>query len=236
MKRFLILVLAIFMVFAMVACKSEPEKKSGDALPVEKEAGKDALMEQGSSGAKAVDHTGFKIVVSMTEGEDSTAFEIGGKDNIYWYGFGEEGSLFFTEYSGNTYMFLDLDELGKYWIKVADKSLKEEIFTTVVDSLLYNAYDYTDVLSYVGDETKFGRSCSKYTITATEGGVSYSFSILVDKEFGITMGMEFSAGSETVKYTIEPKLSNVTADEAPEGYAAAKACTSFVDEIPIPQM
>lgn len=180
MKRFLILVLAIFMVFAMVACKSEPEKKSGDALPVEKEKGQDALMEQGAS-AKAIDHTGFKIVVSMTDGEDSTAFEIGGKDNIYWYGFGEEGSLFFTEYSGNTYMFWDLDELGKYWIKVADKSLKEEIFTTVVDSLLYNAYDYTDVLSYVGDETKFGRSCSKYTISATEGGVSYSFSILVTR-------------------------------------------------------
>ncbi len=235
MKRFLIFVLAILMVFAMVACKSEPEKKGEDALPVEKEKGQDALMEQGAS-AKAIDHTGFKIVVSMTDGEDSTAFEIGGKDNIYWYGFGEEGSLFFTEYSGNTYMFWDLDELGKYWIKVADKSLKEEIFTTVVDSLLYNAYDYTDVLSYVGDETKFGRSCSKYTISATEGGVSYSFSILVDKEFGITMGMEFSAGSETVKYTIEPKLSNVTADEAPEGYASAKACTSFVDEIPIPQM
>ncbi len=233
MKRFLILVLAIFMVFAMVACKSEPEKKSGDALPVEKEAGKDALMEQGSSGAKAVDHTGFKIVVSMEEGKESISFNIGGKDDVYWYDYSGNGFLF-REHNNSTYMFMKLEAPAtSFWLKVADRSLKEEVFTEIVDALLYNAYEYKDSLSYAGEVTLFGRKCSKYSVSATVEGTSYSFSISVDNEFGITMGMEAAAGAEKINYTINPKLSNVTAEDVPANYAEAKACDTYLDSLTV---
>ena len=76
MKKFLVLILAIIMVLSVVACKNEPEN-GGDSLPVSKEAGQDALIEQGSS-AKALDHTGFKIVVTTQEGNETLSFEIGG--------------------------------------------------------------------------------------------------------------------------------------------------------------
>ena len=226
MKRFLILVLAIFMVFAMVACKSEPEKKSGDALPVEKEAGKDALMEQGESGAKAVDHTGFKIVASLNDGNTPVSVNIGGKDGVYWLDY-SVGSFLFTEHDGSTYMFMK--SATSVWVKVADKSLKEEVFNEIVDSLLYNAYGYKDDLSYVGEVTQFGRKCSKYSVSASVEGKDYSFSIVVDNEFGITMGMEAAAGAEKINFTINPKLSNITADDVPANYAEAKACDTYVD-------
>ena len=231
MKKFLVLIMVVLMVFAMVACKSEPEQKSGDALPVEKEAGKDALMEQGTSGAKAVDHTGFKIVVTMNEGGESLSFNIGGKDDIYWYEV--SGAKFlFQEHNGSTYMFMKLEApMPSFWLKVADKSLKEEVFTEVVDALLYNAYGYKDNLTYVGEVTQFGRKCSKYSVAATVEGTNYSFSIIVDNEFGITMGMEASAGAEKINYTIDPKFSNVTADDVPTDYAAAKACDTFQDSM-----
>ena len=231
MKKFLVLILAIIMVLSVVACKNEPEK-GGDALPVEKEAGQDALIEQGSS-AKALDHTGFKIVVTTTEGKESTSFEIGGRNDIYWVNLGTE-AMFVCEHSGSTYYYLDLEGLGSgFWIKIADKSLKEEIFGTMVDTLLYNAYEYKDYLAYVATETKHGRPCSKYTVSAKEEGVNYSFSIWVDQEFGITMGMEVTAGEDAFNYTINPKLSGLTDSDAPAGYATAKACTNFYDSIPM---
>lgn len=230
MKRFLILVLAIFMVFAMVACKSEPEKKGGDALPVEKEAGKDALIEQGSSGAKAVDHTGFKIVASLQDGEGNFSFNIGGKNNIYWIEISGTPTLF-TEHNGSTYTFVPVKN-ASFWLKVADKSLKDELFTDIVDSLLYSAYEYKDNLAYVGEVTQFDRKCSKYSVSAAAEGTNYSFSILVDNEYGITMGMEAAAGSDVVNFTINPKLSNVGESDLPVNYSIAVTCINYLDTAP----
>ena len=227
MKKILVLILAIIMVLSVVACKNEPEK-GGDSLPVSKEAGQDALIEQGQS-AKAIDHTGFKIEVTTHEDNETFSFEIGGRNDIYWVNLGTE-AMFVCEHNGLTYYYLDMEGLGSgYWLKIADKSLKEEIFGTMVDTLLYNAYAYKDYLTYVATETKFNRPCSKYTVSATEEGVNYSFSIWVDQEFGITMGMEVAAGGEAFSYTINPKLSGLTDSDAPEGYATAKAFTSFMD-------
>ena len=229
MKKFFLFVLIVLMAFAMVACKDEPEQKSGDALPVEKEAGKDALIEQGAS-AKAVDHTGFKIVATMQEGGNNISFNIGGKNNIYWYEISET-SMLFTEHNGSTYLFVPVKN-ASFWLKVAEKSIKEEVFTDVVDALLYNAYEYKDSLSYIADETKFGRSCAKYSISATVEGVNYSLTIWVDKEFGITMGLESAAGSETVNFTINPKLSNIGESDLPTNYSVASTCVSFLDTMP----
>ena len=226
MKKFLVLILAIIMVVSVVACKNEPEQ-SGSALPVEEEAGKDALIEQGA-GAKALDHTGFKVGVTVNgTGEEGISVEIGGRNGVYWLT-SEDTTLYFAEKDNNTYMYFT-----GFWIKVADKSLKDEVFTELVDSLLYNAYDLKDQLVAAGTETKHGRTCSKYTVSASEGGKNYSFTMWVDQEFGITMGVEAAAGSEYVAYTINPKLSGMTDGDTPSGYAEAKACTNFFDQLPM---
>ena len=225
MKKLLVLILAIIMVLSVVACKNEPENK-GAELPVEKEAGKDALIEQGSE-AKALDHTGFKVSVSVAAGNETMDIEIGGRNGVFWLT-SEAVTLYFTEKNNYTYMYYT-----GAWIKVADKSLKDEVFTEMVDSLLYNAYELKDQLNYIGTESKHGRPCSKYSVSAKDEGKDYSFTIWVDQEFGITMGVEATAGSENAGYTINPKLSNMTDGDTPDGYAAAKACTNFFDQLPM---
>lgn len=223
MKKFLVLLLAILMVFAIVSCK-EPEPEKGE-LPVEKETGKERLLELGEE-PKAVEPTGFKITVTMDDGETPISFTIGGKSGVYWYeSFGT--TLFAREHDGKTYATTD----GSAWVKVADKSLKEEVFTELVDSLLYSAYEdeVKDALLDAGTETKHGRSCCKYTVSVTDEGVAYKFTIWVDKEFGITMGMEAMAGGAAFTYGVTPKLGGLVAEDLPTGYAAALACDIYID-------
>ena len=223
MKKILVLLLAILMVFAVVACKQEPEEKKGE-LPVDKETGKEKLIDQGAA-AKAVDHTGFKITVVMDDGGEKESFNIGGKDGVYWLDVGLP--MFFRDHDNKTYYYVDL--LG--WLKVAEGSLKDNVFNELVDSLLYTAYedDIKEALIDAGSETIKGRNCSKYTVSATEQGVTYKFSIWVDKEYGITMGMEAMAGGEAFTYTIDPKLSGLVSGDLPTGYATAFACDTYYD-------
>lgn len=228
MKKFLVLIMVVLMVFAMVACKSEPEKES--VYPVEKEAGKDALMEQGASGSKAIDHTGFKINVTATTGETPVAFEIGGKDSIYWLSMTGGASVLVREFAGATYMFFPMEApLNSFWLKIADKSLKDEIFTETVDAILYSIYNNEDYLTKQGTETKNGRSCTKYSISVPEYG--YNYTVWVDNEFGFTMALEASSGSESLSYSMTPKLSNLVEGDLPANYAAAKACEIYTDKL-----
>jgi len=225
MKKFLVLIMVVLMVFAMVACKSEPEKES--VYPVEKEAGKDALMEQGSS-AKAIDHTGFKINVSANTGESTVAFEIGGKDDIYWLSLVGDVSVLVRNFAGATYMFFPMEApANSFWLKIADKSLKEEIFDETVDAILYSIYNNEDYLTKQGTETKSGRACTKYTVSVQEFG--YNYTVWVDNEFGFTVALEASAGSESLSYSMTPKLSNLVEGDLPANYAKAKACNLYTD-------
>lgn len=228
MKKFLVLILAIIMVLTVVACKNEPEKES--VYPVEKEAGQDALMEQGSSGAKAIDHTGFKINVTANTGETPISFEVGGKDNIYWLSMTGGASVLVREFAGATYMFFPMEApLNSFWLKIADKSLKDEIFTETVDAILYSIYNNEDYLTKQGTETRNGRSCTKYSVSVEEFG--YNYTVWVDNEFGFTMALEASAGSESLTYSMTPKLSNLVAGDLPEKYAAAAACNVYTDSL-----
>ena len=85
---------------------------SSQALPVEKETGKQRLIELGADDpARDVSYKGFKIKVTMTEGTDTTVLEIGGSDAIYWLAADGNGNglLDLSEYS----YFLDRE--GKSW-------------------------------------------------------------------------------------------------------------------------
>ena len=224
MRKILVLLLAILMVFAIVSCK-EPEPKKGE-LPVDKEVGKERLIEQGAV-AKAVDHTGFKLVLTADAGEGPVSMELGGKNGVYWVGI-VGYSHFVREHEGKTYYYT-----GGKWFKIADKSLKEELFDENLDDLLYAAYDseVKDALMDAGSENKNGRDCAKYTASFTDEGVKYSLTIWVDKDYGITMGIEAAAGSAAVSYGITPKLSGLVEEDLPTGYAAAYACDVYSDEI-----
>ncbi|MBQ3696684.1 MAG: hypothetical protein II883_02055, partial [Spirochaetales bacterium] len=86
MKKILVLLLAILMVFAIVSCKDEPEQAAEEPQATESQ-GKDNLLSQGAkSGAKAIDHKGFKIVGKYNVDETELVVEVGGKDGIYWLG------------------------------------------------------------------------------------------------------------------------------------------------------
>ncbi|MBQ3830278.1 MAG: hypothetical protein II813_05105 [Spirochaetales bacterium] len=224
MRKVLVLLLAILMVFAIVSCK-EPEPKKGE-LPVDKEVGKERLIEQGAV-AKAVDHSGFKLVLTADAGEGPVSMELGGKNGVYWAGL-VDASVFVREHEGKTYFYA-----AGSWIKIADKTLKERLFDENLDDLLYAAYDsdVKDALMDAGSETKHGRDCAKYTVSFTDEGVKYSFTIWVDKEYGITMGIEAAAGSAAVTYDLDPKLSGLVEEDLPTGYAAAYACDVYSDEI-----
>lgn len=224
MRKVLVLLLAILMVFAIVSCKDEPEK-SGQ-LPVEKETGKEKLIEQGAA-AKAVDHTGFNIEVTLNEGEGPLSFAIGGKDGVYWLNLAMP--MFFRDHENKTYYYLE----GLGWYKVAEGSLKDNVFDEMADSILYAAYEdeVKDVLKSEGVEKKNGRDCSKYSVSYTdpEDSTTYKFSIWVDNEFGITMGMEALAGGKAFTYVINPKLSGLVEEDLPAGYATAFACDTYYD-------
>ena len=231
MKRFLIFILAIIMVLSVVACKNEPEKES--VYPVEKEAGKDALMEQGSSGSKAIDHTGFKINVTANTGETTVAFEIGGKDSIYWLSLVGGTSVLARDFAGATYVFFPMEApANSFWLKLSDKSLKDEVFTETVDSILYSIYNNEDYLTKQGTETKSGRTCTKYSVSVPEFG--YNYTVWVDNEFGFTVALEASSGSESLSYSMTPKLSNLVEGDLPANYAAAKACNLYTDTPLVP--
>ncbi|MBO4424939.1 MAG: hypothetical protein J5768_05435, partial [Spirochaetales bacterium] len=205
MRKILVLLLAILMVFAMVACK-DPEPEKG-TLPVEEDVGKDRLLEQGAT-AKAVDHTGFKIGLTVEEEGVPLTVELGGKDDVYWLSTAGV-SAFFRDHDEKTYMYMSA---LSYWLKVDEGSLKDKVFSEMVDSTLFVAYEYKDALFDAGTETVKGRSCSKFTASGTEKGVAYSFTIWVDREFGITMKIEASAGGEAFSFTVDPKLSGLTAE------------------------
>ncbi|MBQ3728473.1 MAG: hypothetical protein II903_03120, partial [Spirochaetales bacterium] len=103
MKKILVLLLAILMVFAIVSCK-EPEPEQAEQPQATEAQGKDNLVSQGAkSGSKAIDHKGFRIVGSFDISGTKTVIEVGGKDGIYWIGTDEDDD---EEHEIETYLLL----------------------------------------------------------------------------------------------------------------------------------
>ena len=234
MKKFLVLILAIIMVLSVVACKNDPaDDNSGNGgggnatMPVEKEAAKDKLIEQGAS-AKSIDHTGFNIDVTVTTGGESYKLSIGGKDDVYWVG-GAEGNeamtlIFYTEKNDTGYMYMT--DLGS-WVNVG-QSLKTVFFQTA-DAVLFSAYDAQQYLTKGADTSVNGRPCATYTgtIPLAQNGPSASLKMYVDKEYGVTLRIDYDDPqiAESYSLNVVPTFSNPT---VPAGYAAAKAATASI--------
>lgn len=214
MKRFLILVLAIFMVFAMVACKQEVEE-SADPTNSE-EAGKAALAEQGASGSKGIDNKGFKIIGTFTTTASSAKVEVGGKDGLYWIGTYTDASdktgeyVYFRMKDANTVSIYT----GEVWADFEASSIKDALFkeggiySAVVDNIVYLSFQLQSKfgkmfgdLKYAGSETKEGVVCSKYTATFSIdeiGEIAEAF-VYVEPTFAVTVGFDFALTDSFVK-------------------------------------
>ena len=239
MRKAIVLLLAILMVFAMVACNEpEPEGK-GDVLPVDKEKGQEKLLELGGEEPKAVTPSGFKITISTNFGnhlgDDSFEYSIGGKDGVYWIGM--KGSyMFFRNHANKIYAYTVGDSS---WSKYSADSLKDAIFSEPYDEILYCSYldEIMSVLVDEGSDTNNGRDCRKYSVSYTDHDKkTYNLNIWVDKKYGFTVAIEvLEGGSDGLTYNVtDLKLSNLAAGEIPSGdmpsgYAAAHACDTYDD-------
>ncbi len=217
----LILVLAFSCLF--VACKPEPEA----ADPASPEVGKQRLIDQGST-ARAIDHTGFRLVVNMTSGGDMMSVDIGGKDDVFWLDF-EAIDAFLCEHEGKTYKYMPAPT--SKWLKISDDSLKETIFTGAENLLFIGSEMFKEYMKKTGNESLGGRNCTTYSLSYKDPdtGKDIKAKAYLDIEYGLTLGIEVSEGEDVFSFTVDPlELSNPT---LPDGYAAAKACDDFVESL-----
>ncbi len=219
MKKILVLLLAILMVFAIVSCKDEPEQAE---QPQATEAqGKDNLVSQGAkSGSKAIDHMGFRIVGSFEVQGSKTVIEVGGKDGIYWIGTDEDDD---EKHEIETYLLLSEVKSGdtvtlKVWNGSAwdSYSLSDSILAALfgdgglADQVLYNSFGFEEnelfsAPAKAGSESKNGRNCTKYTSSfvfdaSALGGSkdmkAAEINLYVDKEYAFTVAMDFAFSTE----------------------------------------
>ena len=219
MRKVLVLLLAILMVFVLVACQPDPEdSEDSSALPVSKEESKQALIDQGSSSGKAinVDHSGFNLQITSKYNSETSIIAIGGKNDIFWIGVkeGEEEMeyTFAKETDGKAALYV-----AGVWIPL-EISLKEELFSTY-ETLLYGAHEAQEYLQKGADEPYNGRTCATYSATIPMADKSTtSVKFYVDKEWGVTLGIDYAEKSESYSLSITPVFSN---PELPSGYPAS---------------
>lgn len=223
MKKILVLLLAVLMVFAIVSCKDEVEQAAEEPQATESQ-GKDNLLSQGAtSGSKAIDHKGFKIVGEYELPGETLLVEVGGKDGIYWLGTDTDSDdavdsyLIITEVDNgdSTYTLKMWDDSTDAWLEyTSESSVKDAIFGEggIADQILYCSFGFEaeadgfSALVKAGSETKDGRLCTKYTSSFTfdtsliPGGKSdmkiAEVNVYVDKEYAFTVAMDFAFTTE----------------------------------------
>lgn len=214
MKKFLVLIMVIFMVFAMVACKQEVAEPSDPTNS--EDAGKAALAQQGEA-AKGIDNKGFKIVGTFKVAEESLKVEVGGKDGLFWIGTFENAADTTGEYV--YFRMKDANTVSIYvdgnWIDfTASTSIKDALFgeggvySAIVDNIVYLSFELKSLygsmfsdLKYEGTAEKNGIECSKYTTTfhVDELGDVATATVYVEPTFAVTVGFDFALTDSFVK-------------------------------------
>ncbi len=207
MKKLIVLFLAFMMVFALVACKDEPEESVTDTTASE-DSGKAALVSQGSaSSSKGVDNAGFKIVGTFNVSGVETKVEVGGKDGLFWIGQYTTADdtdptyFYFRVVDDNTVSIYD----GSSWTTFECDSIKDALFgedglySAVIDNVLYLSFELDDTglfgdLTYAGQGTYNGMTCSKYTATVSNStlGDIATATVYLEPTYAVTVGFEFS--------------------------------------------
>lgn len=212
MKKVFLIFFVVLMALALVACKQEQEDNGGDdsgssAMPVEKEAGQEALYAKGQSGTRAVGDSGFRIVVTS----GALSLDIGGRNDIFWVLVGDT-YVYFADVGGKSYWYndgnwIDITEATTY---AYNGSVKENIFG-IVDALLYQNYgkELIDYFERGADETHSGtgRSCATYSISYGELSLKY----WIDKEYGFVCGIKYVGSDDDFDYNMTKcELSNAS--------------------------
>lgn len=229
MKKFIVLLLALLMVFAFVACKNDPAESAPTANNASKEDGQNALLEQGASDdSKAIDHKGFNIQATFGTNDAEQTVYIGGCNDIYWIGADPENLRFYSEVKvgDNSYQVKVLNEERTEWLTwEAGESLKEAVFDLLANQILYISFDiqlgegdgfsngFSGVAVADGKAMRNGRECTKYTSSFSADGIGkiVDVDIYVDNEFAFTVGMECRIADEFKAYL--KNLSPVFTDE-----------------------
>ena len=224
MKRVLFFLLIVLMVVSFAACK-QPEPENSE--PVSKAQGQENLYQQGSSGSgKSIDHTGFRIAVTVTSNEEPTSFEIGGKNDIYWINV--TGSTVFVKAKDKkNYLYYSPYALG---VELPGTTIKNHIFAAA-DSLLYVADSLISQMVRGADETVSGRDCATYTVTVPyepQPGTAGEMKIKIwtDKEYGFTMKMTYqdkNSGNTVDSFSYEITTLELKNASTPDGYTAVAA-------------
>lgn len=210
MKKFIVIMLAVLMVFALVACKGDVPDEGEQDTQVSKSQGKDNLIAQGSAaGSKAIDHKGFRVVCNFTVSGEKTTIELGGKDSLFWLGTSEGGAAITADAmsfwyekkeSNDTYTIKIFDDSENQWtaLEGLNFSIKTLVFDALVDNILYIWDSMTTYFAgatpvKAAVETYGGRTCTKYTAQWTLASQKLAdITLWVDNEFGVTMGMTFA--------------------------------------------
>ena len=214
MKKVFLIFLVVLMALALVACKQEQEDSGGDdsgssAMPVEKEAGQEALYAKGQSGTRAIGDKGFRIVVSADTG---IAIDVGGKNDVFWIGLDSNGDSvpdsynYFADIGDKSYWYGDPDgdetTYSTGWYDITSVSyggysgaVKEDIIIPIVDGLLYMNYNLGDGYSAFirgDDETHdlSGRECAVYNFSYS----TIALKMMVDKECGFLVSFKYVDG------------------------------------------
>lgn len=214
MKKFIVLLLALLMVFALVACKDEPEESVTDPTASE-DSGKAALVEQGSSSSsKGVDYAGFKVVGTFAVSGKETKVEVGGKDGLFWIGQyvdaddTEADYVYFRVVDDNTVSIY----VGGTWSTFKCDSIKDALFgedgvySKLVDNVLYLSFELEDTglfgdLTYAGQATYNDMTCSKYTATVSNStfGDIATATVYLDPTYAVTVGFDFAFTDSFIK-------------------------------------
>ena len=245
MKRFLLVLMALILV-AVVSCKPDMivggESGGGAKIALDKETGKEALIEQGSKpseGSKAIDHTGFVIKARWTYTEngieEKTFITLGGKDNFYWIGVNDEDGIEASEDTDYWY-FYESDSAKYYydedsgWINITsltDSGLSlRAMMGSLADAFIYGAYIYDGHLAKGASYAVLGRPCTEYSWSGSYYGVTLSMNFYVDDEYGVTLKQEFHGESleDVVGFNFEmldgTKFSGVANSDLPAGHPA----------------
>ena len=226
MKKSLIFIMIVLMVFVFAACK-QPEPENTE--PVSKEQGQENLYQQGASGSgKSIDHTGFRIAVTVTQDSDDTTFEIGGKNDIYWIKLdGSEHAVFVKAKDKHNFLYSSPYALG---VELPGTTIKNYIFSAA-ESLLYVADGLTSQMVKGADDTVGGRACATYTLVMpyepTPGTAGQmNLKIWVDKEFGFTMKITYTdknSGKTVGSFGYEITKLELKNATTPDGYTAVAA-------------
>lgn len=148
--------------------------------------------------AKSGYYVSFEYDYSGDSGADRGSFDIGNKGDTFWINVentnqSETGYAFVTVNAGIEMYQYDLDAGGYVYMGTDTSGQNTQTLENLKQGYkgwIYWANTYDGQLKKGNDEMVIGRSCYTYTIRGLQKA---EYKVWVDKEFGITLKLDFDA-------------------------------------------